>query len=136
MSENPSTERNRVDILGQIKNPLVFFGLALLIIEGIFGLVVVQSKLDACLQFWALVIMAILFLCVVGVVAFFTHSKPENLYETIQELKKKQEDALKRQEEIDAILQSTALHDKMITTVKDLVKPDALKGEQRDARAD
>jgi len=35
-------EESRESILGTIKNPLVFFALALLIIEGIIGLVVTQ----------------------------------------------------------------------------------------------
>jgi hypothetical protein len=73
----------RKGILGQIRNPLVFFALSLLIIEGIIGIVATKSEMSANYQFYTVVIMAFLFLCVVASVVFITIRWPKHLYEDI-----------------------------------------------------
>ena len=76
--------RNRKTVLGEIRNPLIFFGLALLVIEGIMGAVVALSKMAPTLVFASICIMAGLFLIVVGAVAFITIKWPAHLYEEVQ----------------------------------------------------
>jgi len=46
-----SDKRNRGDILGQVRNPLIFFAPALLVIEGIIGIVVARSEMTGQYQF-------------------------------------------------------------------------------------
>jgi hypothetical protein len=70
-------------ILGQIRNPLVFFSLALLVIEAIIGTVVATSKMSGGYQFAAICIMAGLFLAVVAAVTVITIRWPQHLYEDI-----------------------------------------------------
>jgi hypothetical protein len=74
---------SREGVLGTIRNPLVFFALALLIIEGIIGLVVAQSKMTGDQQFDCVMVMAGLFLAVVGSVVWITIKWPTHLYEGI-----------------------------------------------------
>lgn len=74
----------RADLLGQIRNPLIFFSLALLVIEGIIGLVVTKSSMTGSYQFVCVCIMATLFLVVVVIVAFITVKHPGHLYERFQ----------------------------------------------------
>jgi len=71
------------NVLGQIKNPLVFFALALLVIEGIIGSVVAASKMSGEFQFAAVCLMAALFLVVVAAVTVITIRWPRHLYEDI-----------------------------------------------------
>ncbi len=52
-------------ILGQVNTPLVFFALALLVIEGIIGFTLVNSRLDAVQQFNVILIKAALFMAVI-----------------------------------------------------------------------
>ena len=79
--------KDRVAILGQIRNPLIFFSLALLLIEGIIGLVVTKSGLTEILTFVSICIMAFLFLVVVAIVSWITIKWPRHLYEeVVQEL--------------------------------------------------
>jgi len=78
-----SERSSRFKSLAMVRNPLVFFALALLIIEGIFGLVVTFSQMTGDQQFYSLLVMALLFLVVVGVVAFITVKTPQNLYEDV-----------------------------------------------------
>lgn len=66
-------------ILGKITSSLVFFGSALLIIEGIIGVVVIKSSIDPFYQFVSLCIMSFLFLSVVGIVAYLTAKHPIDL---------------------------------------------------------
>jgi len=80
-------EQNRSGMLAQVRNPLIFFALALLIIEGIIGLVVTNSQITAAHQFYSVCIMASLFLVVVLVVAAITIWWPSNLYEDVVNLK-------------------------------------------------
>lgn len=80
-------ENNRAEILGQVRNPLIFFALALLVIEGsITTLVATSSKLSSQDEFRAVEIMAGLFVMVVGIVAWITYRVPSHLYEVTRRL--------------------------------------------------
>ncbi|MEW5767213.1 MAG: hypothetical protein AB1797_06240 [bacterium] len=57
--------------------------MALLIIEGIIGLVIAKSKMTGEYQFYAVCIMAFLFLVVVIAVTVITIRWPRHLYEEI-----------------------------------------------------
>ena len=75
----------RKSVLAQIRNPLVFFALALLVIESIISLVATFSQITAQQQFYTVLLMAFLFLCVVVLVALITIRWPKHLYEQIAE---------------------------------------------------
>ncbi len=79
MSDDHNSIKEYKGILGQVTSPLIFFSLALLVIEGIIGITVVKSKLDAIQQFYMILVMAFLFLSVVGLVAWITVKYPLNL---------------------------------------------------------
>ena len=79
MTNDANPPKKSQGILGQVTTPLVFFALALLVIEGIIGITVVKSKLDAIQQFYMILVMAFLFLAVVGLVAWITVKYPLNL---------------------------------------------------------
>jgi len=79
----PHPGNDRAAVLGLIRNPLVFFALALLAIEVVFGLVVVASAMSPDQQFVAFCIMSGLFLVVVAVVTIITIKWPQNLYEDV-----------------------------------------------------
>lgn len=79
MPDDNNPIREYRGILGQVNTPLVFFALALLVIEAIIGFTLVNSRLDADQQFNAILIMAGLFLAVILVVAFITVKYPLNL---------------------------------------------------------
>lgn len=99
--------------LGQVNTPLVFFALALLVIEGIIGFTVVNSKLNAAQQFDVILIMAGLFLAVVVVVAFITVKYPLNLMDKVDE-------SLKRSEEMERLLASEMFKDAVMDAVADI----------------
>jgi len=71
----------RKGLVNQVKNPLVFFALAILIIESIFGLVIGLSDIGATLKFVTICLMAFLFLVVIGSVTYITVKYPTHLYE-------------------------------------------------------
>lgn len=79
MAEN----ENRGAVLKQIRNPLIFFALALLVVEAILGVVVATSGLTENHKFTMLILMIVSLLLIVGVVALITIKWPENLYEKI-----------------------------------------------------
>jgi hypothetical protein len=110
-------EESRESILGTIKNPLVFFALALLIIEGIIGLVVTQSKMTGDQQFDCVILMAVLFLAVVGSVAWITIRWPTHLYESISQITR-DVDALK------SFVESSAFQDAVVDIVEERLTPD------------
>lgn len=99
-----SDGRSRADVLSQIRNPLVFFGLALLVIEAIVATMVVKSGMSGDQQYRALWIMAALFLFVIVIVALITIVWPEHLYENIDK-------RLRRTEEVAKLLESDAFRD-------------------------
>lgn len=109
-------EESRESILGTIKNPLVFFALALLIIEGIIGLVVTQSKMTGDQQFDCVVLMAGLFIAVVGSVAWITIRWPTHLYESISQITR-DVDALK------SFVESPAFTDAVVDIVDERLNP-------------
>lgn len=71
-------------ILEKIRNPLVFYALSLLVTESILylGLTNIDENL---LRFYLVLVMAFLFLVVIGIVGFITFYVPEHLYEQIAE---------------------------------------------------
>ncbi len=103
-------------ILGQVTSPLIFFALALLVIEGIIGITVVKSKLDAIQQFYMILVMAFLFLAVVGLVAWITVKYPLNL------MMDKVDENLKRNELMETLLGSDMFKDAVIDIVSDIVQ--------------
>lgn len=75
----------RNGVLSQIQNPLIFFSLALLIIEAIIGLAMrAADKLTGNQQLVILLTMSFLFLVVVSVVAIITVKWPHHLYQNIK----------------------------------------------------
>ena len=111
--KNPIKERK--GILGQVTSPLIFFALALLVIEGIIGITVVKSKLDAIQQFYMILVMTFLFLAVVGLVAWITVKYPLNLMDKVDE-------NLRRNELMETLLGSDMFRDAVIDIVSDIVQ--------------
>lgn len=101
---------SRNGVLGKIATPLVFFGLALLIIEGIIGVVVIKSSIEPFYQFVSVCIMSFSVLVIVGIVAYLTARHSADLVrrsevaevadqearERIKELKEGLEDIIQR----------------------------------------
>lgn len=90
-SENEGTEgkeggESRATVLGAVKNPLVFYALALLIVEASLGVIVGVSGLGKDYIFYSVIIMSALFLIVVGVVTFLTYLVPANLMAQAKEV--------------------------------------------------
>ena len=110
MPDGTNPIREYRGILGQVTTPLVFFALALLVIEGIIGITVVKSKLDATQQFYMILVMAFLFLTVVGLVAWITVKYPLNLMDKVDE-------NLNRNEEMRNLLESDMFRDAIIDIV-------------------
>ncbi len=115
MSDDHNSIKEYKGILGQVTSPLVFFALALLVIEGIIGITVVKSKLDAIQQFYMILVMAFLFLAVVGLVAWITVKYPLNLMDKVDE-------SIARNEEIENFVESDMFRDTVIDIVTDIVQ--------------
>jgi hypothetical protein len=77
--EVEDANKRRAEILDAIKNPLVFYGLALLIVEASFSVVLFSGRLEGDQNFWSVIIMASLFVFVVLIVTFLTYFAPANL---------------------------------------------------------
>lgn len=75
----------RSTILGQLKYPLVFFGLALLIVETTLGSVLALNELSETAILSVVAWMGILFLTTVGIVAFLVYKVPQHIMLTSQE---------------------------------------------------
>ena len=88
--------KHRSGVLAEVRNPLIFFALALLVIEGIFGIVVATSRMTSDQQFYSLLVMAGLFVLVVIIVAVITIRWPGNLYEAVEEQARRQEEVQAR----------------------------------------
>ena len=73
-------------ILKAVRNPLGFFALALLVVEAAIG-AIVAYRLEDQDVFWALVLMAVLFVVITGLVAVIAFWRPRHLYEQVDELK-------------------------------------------------
>ncbi len=123
MPDDNNPIREYRGILGQVTNPLVFFALALLVIEGIIGFTVVNSKLDAAQQFVVVLIMAGLFLAVVLVVAFITVKYPLNLMDKVDE-------SLGRNEQMEKFLESDIFIDTVADIVDDVVQRSQSREEE------
>ena len=115
MSGDNNSIKEYKGILGQVTSPLIFFALALLVIEGIIGITVVKSKLDAIQQFYMILVMAFLFLAVVGLVAWITVKYPLNLMDKVDE-------SIARNEEIENFVENDMFRDTVIDIVTDIVQ--------------
>ena len=115
MSDIHNSIKEYKGILGQVTSPLIFFALALLVIEGIIGITVVKSKLDAIQQFYMILVMAFLFLSVVGLVAWITVKYPLNLMDKVDE-------SIARNEEIENFVESDMFRDTVVDIVTDIVQ--------------
>ena len=115
MSDIHNSIKEYKGILGQVTSPLIFFALALLVIEGIIGITVVKSKLDAIQQFYMILVMAFLFLAVVGLVAWITVKYPLNLMDKVDE-------SIARNEVIENFVESDMFRDTVIDIVTDIVQ--------------
>lgn len=102
-------------ILGQVTSPLIFFALALLVIEGIIGITVVKSNLNSMQQFYLILVMAFLFLAVVGLVAWITVKYPLNLMDKVDE-------SIERNEKIENYVKSDSFRDIVSDIVADIVQ--------------
>ena len=115
MSDIHNSIKEYKGILGQVTSPLIFFALALLVIEGIIGITVVKSKLDAIQQFYMILVMAFLFLAVVGLVAWITVKYPLNLMDKVDE-------SIARNEVIENFVENDMFRDTVIDIVTDIVQ--------------
>lgn len=70
----------RIKILPQVKTPLVFFALSLLILEGIIGVVIAKSQMSGEQQLYAVYAMGVIFLVVILLVAAITAWRPSHLF--------------------------------------------------------
>ena len=73
------------EVLAVVGNPLKFFALALLVVDGGIALIA-GFGLEGAARLQAVWIMAGLFVLVVLVVAVITYQRPQNLYEKVEEL--------------------------------------------------
>lgn len=78
MSEGDDSS-GRQGILREIKNPLVFYALALLIVEGALAAVLATGNLAEAHVFASTITMAALFFVVVAAVTVLTYVKPRHL---------------------------------------------------------
>ena len=115
MTNDTNPPKKSQGILGQVTTPLVFFALALLVIEGIIGITVVKSKLDAIQQFYMIFVMAFLFLAVVGLVAWITVKYPLNLMDRV-------DDSMKLQKEMTNLLDSETFRDAVTDLIADYIR--------------
>ena len=104
--------------MGQVRNPLIFFALALLLIEGIIGMVVTKAELTELHTFYCVCIMAVLFL--VAVVTLITIKWPRHLYEDIVE-------EIKITHSIRDYLESPAFKDTVEDVLYQVVKEECIK---------
>lgn len=79
-------DERRAEVLDTIKNPLIFYALALLIVESSLSVVLFSGKLQGDQNFWAVIIMASLFVFVVLIVTFLTYYVPANLMAKLEEV--------------------------------------------------
>ena len=127
MSDDHNSNKEHKGILGQVTSPLIFFALALLVIEGIIGITVVKSKLDAIQQFYMILVMAFLFLAVVGLVAWITVKYPLNLMDKVDE-------SIARNELMETLLGSDMFKDAVIDIVSDIVQRSQSKEKENGSK--
>ena len=114
-----SDKRTKGGILGQVRNPLIFFALALLVIEGIIGIVVARSEMTGEYEFYSVCLMAFLFLVVVIAVAVITIKWPRHLYEEVVE-------ELQISRSLSEFINSTGFRDAIEDILADRIKPECL----------
>lgn len=93
-----------------------------------FGITVVKSKLDAIQQFYMILVMAFLFLAVVGLVAWITVKYPLNL------MMDKVDENLRRNELMETLLGSDMFKDAVIDIVSDIVQETQSKEEENGSK--
>lgn len=116
-------KEGRRGIIGAIRNPLGFFSLALLIIEGAITAILFKAQLSEGHLFFMIILMAFLFLWVVVTVTIITVKIPENLYEQIAKQVKEQRDLLE-------YLTGDSFKDAVDDAILKRVKPESLKGKE------
>ncbi len=70
---------DRTGVLGQIRSPLIFFALALLIIEGILLAVLGLTSFNETLQFILILLMFTAFIAIIASVTYLTIKYPTHL---------------------------------------------------------
>lgn len=70
-------EQQRINLLTELKSPLVFFGFALSIMEGTLGAALLLRNLPAHAMLLLAFMMTIILLAAIGVVAFLAYKVPE-----------------------------------------------------------
>jgi hypothetical protein len=73
------TSGSQTSVLRELKFPLVFFGLCLLVTEAAFGAVLWHGNLSEKLLLAYGIMMTVVFLVTIGVVCFLTYAVPESL---------------------------------------------------------
>ena len=119
----PEAERRGV-VLGAVRNPLIFFSLALLVIEAIIGSVVALSQMTGGYQFASVCLMACLFLVVVVTVAVITIKWPKHLYEEIAQ-------ELENTRQIKEFINSPAFGEVIEDLLQARVRPECLRPTER-----
>ena len=85
---SPAKNRASIpDILAAVKNPLLFFALALLIFESILTIVLYSGNLTSDQNFYIVIFMCSIFLIVIGIVAWLVYNAPDSLM-MVQQVKK------------------------------------------------
>jgi len=109
----------RAGLLEAITNPLGFFGLTMLIIEGILGLVVGTSKMSGDQQFCAFLILVGLCVVVIALVTVMAIVWPRSLLAKVTS-------DLDQGRSAAQFLRSPAFKDFVVSYVAETVKPDVL----------
>ena len=104
-----------------------FFSLALLIIEGIIGLIIATSNMTGDYQFYSICLMAFLFLVVVIAVIIITIKWPKHLYEEIIQ-------ELETSKDIKKFINSKGLYDVIEDILLSKIKPEYLIDNKKERR--
>jgi heme A synthase len=103
--------------------------LALLVIEGVIGVVVATSHAGETTVRIAVFVIAGLFLVVVGAVTFITIRWPTHLYEEVRR-------DIKSSRQMNELLDGKAFRDAVKDVVSALVKPECRADDSADRRSD
>ena len=110
----------RSGVLAAITNPLGFFGLTMLIIEGILGLVVGTSKMTGDQQFIAFFVLVGLCVLVIGLVTVMAIVWPRSLLAKVTA-------DLEQGRAAAQFVRSPGFKDVVVGYITEVVKQDALK---------
>ena len=108
--------QNPAKLLAQVRNPLIFFTVGLLVIEGALVWVVVDAPFAEDYRFYTVVLMVGVFLIVILVVAGITVWRPRNLYEDVTPLKE--------------FINSDGFQDALADIITTRVKPECLSQQE------